>query len=327
MTGACDVFLRCMGGVQRLVVEGKQAGAAADAAVELLHALDRQLSRFRPTSELCRLNADPRAAVPASAILRQMVAAALDAAQATGGLVDPTLLDPLEAAGYATSRDGVAPESLQAALAAAPTRRPATPSATAAWRNVVVDDEARVIRRPPGLRLDSGGIGKGLAADLTACLLAGFDVDRYAIDCAGDLRTGGRDAWRRPFAVDVQHPLSHDIVLSTVVGAGAAATSGLDARLWRRGDGSFAHHLLDPSTGLPAWTGLVGATAFAPTAAEAEALAKGALLAGPAAAPALLERHGGVVVHDDGDVRVIEALQRARVRIPAGALAAFRGAA
>ena len=61
------------------------------------------------------------------------------------------------------------------------------------------------------------------------------------------------------------------------------------------------HHLLDPATGAPAWTGVVSATALAPTAAEAEALAKAALLAGPRAGRALLARHGGgVLVLDDG---------------------------
>ncbi len=53
-------------------------------------------------------------------------------------------------------------------------------------------------------------------------------------------------------------------------------------RLWRAPDGTPRHHLLDPSTLEPAWTGIVGATALAPTAVEAEALAKAALLSGPA---------------------------------------------
>jgi thiamine biosynthesis lipoprotein len=61
---------------------------------------------------------------------------------------------------------------------------------------------------------------------------------------------------------------------------GGVATSGIHARLWRRADGTYAHHLLDPATGDPAWTGLVAATAVAPTALEAEVLAKTALLLG-----------------------------------------------
>ena len=56
---------------------------------------------------------------------------------------------------------------------------------------------------------------------------------------------------------------------------------GIDRRLWRAPDGSPRHHLLDPSTQQPAWTGLIAATALAPTALEADTLAKAALLSGP----------------------------------------------
>ena len=67
-------------------------------------------------------------------------------------------------------------------------------------------------------------------------------------------------------------------------------------------DGSYAHHLLDPSSGSPVWSGLIAATALAPTALEADVLAKAALLSGPAGAPRFLARHGGLVVRDDGSV-------------------------
>jgi thiamine biosynthesis lipoprotein len=86
--------------------------------------------------------------------------------------------------------------------------------------------------------------------------------------------------------------------------AGAAATSGIGRRSWRDGAGRPAHHLLDPSTGRPAYTGLVQATAFASTAAFAEICAKAALLSGPDAAAAWLPC-GGVLVRDDGSHQVV----------------------
>ncbi len=86
---------------------------------------------------------------------------------------------------------------------------------------------------------------------------------------------------------------------------GGVATSGLNVRIWRRRDGHFAHHLLDPSTGRPVWSGLIGATALGDSALEAETLSKMALLLGPAGAREVLAEHGGVIVHDDGAVEVI----------------------
>ncbi len=265
----------------------------------LLDELDRRLSRFDASSDLSRLNTDPGACVAAGPMLRAAVAAALRAASLTGGLVDPTLLAQLRRAGYGESRAKVAPASVRLALAAAPPRRPAQPDPAARWRAVQVDDAAEVIRRPPGLELDLAGSAKGWAADLIAGQLE--RQGRFAVDCGGDLRlAAGRGA---PWEVRVRHPLTGEIADTLRVRTGGVATSGIEQRLWQRQCGDFAHHLIDPATGDSAWTGLVAATALAPTALEAEALAKAALLSGPVAGRRLLRaRHGGVLVHDDGAV-------------------------
>jgi thiamine biosynthesis lipoprotein len=235
--------------------------------------------------------------VPASPLLRTAVAAGVWAAERTGGLVDPTLVGALERAGYAQSRDGAEPAPLHEALDSAPTRRAARPAAEAAWRSVAVDHVAGTIRRPRGVRLDTGGTGKGLAADAVAHRL---DGTRFAVDCGGDIAVGG------PHEIAVRHPLSGEIVHHLEVASGGVATSGIDARVWRRPDGSFAHHLIDPSTGEPAWTGLVGVTAVAGSALEAETLSKQALLSGPEQAPAVLAAAGGgVLFHDDGELEVV----------------------
>jgi FAD:protein FMN transferase len=103
--------------------------------------------------------------------------------------------------------------------------------------------------------------------------------------------------------VRIRHPLTGAIAHTFHVRAGGVATSGIDVRLWQGHEGDFGHHLIDPATGTPAWTGLVAVTALAPTALEAEALAKTALLSGPAAGRRMLRSHdGGVLVHDDGAV-------------------------
>jgi FAD:protein FMN transferase len=82
----------------------------------------------------------------------------------------------------------------------------------------------------------------------------------------------------------------------------AVATSGIDKRIWWGPGRRPAHHLLDPATGRPAWTGVLSATAKAPTATLAEALAKAAILAGPNAGRAVLSKHGGLLVTDQGVV-------------------------
>jgi thiamine biosynthesis lipoprotein len=98
------------------------------------------------------------------------------------------------------------------------------------------------------------------------------------------------------------------------VRTGGVATSGISSRLWRRGDGGHAHHLIDPSTGEPAWTGLVAVTAVAATALDAEVLAKTAMLSGPGRARTLVARRGGVLQHDDGRVEIVAGPPAVRLR-------------
>jgi thiamine biosynthesis lipoprotein len=278
-------------------------GAAAEAVADARRCLENwhvRFSRFRPTSELSRLNADPRQVVRVSATMTQLLAAVREAARATGGLVDGTLLGEIEAAGY--SSDLAAPLPLALALRLAPPRRPAAPNPAARWQEVSVD--GREVRRPPGLGFDSGGLAKGLFADLLAERLSAHRS--FAVDCGGDLRFAGPER-----ALEVADPFGGPALHAFALSESAVATSGIGRRSWVGPDGRPAHHLLDPATGAPAFTGVVQATALAPTAVEAEWRAKAAVLSGPGAAAGRLA-HGGVVVLDDGSHFVVSASSQPR---------------
>ena len=268
-----------------------------------LRLLHRKLTRFDKDSELCTLNADIGESCSVSPTVAIAVQAALWAARRSGGLVDPTLVEELERAGYASSRAELPTESIAEALSVAPEREAATPRADARWRDVSVDAVAGLVSRPSGVRIDTGGSGKGLAADLAAQRLDGYST--FVIDAGGDLRIGGERPLERLVRID--HPLDDHPAHEFHLGLGAVATSGIKTRLWRT-DGGFAHHLLDPSTGNPAWTGLIQTTSLGTTALEAETLAKMAFLSGPEAAPEILSEHGGLIVLDDSRVELFGSL-------------------
>jgi FAD:protein FMN transferase len=284
-----------------LVIGDGRAGTAAQAARLVRRRMLRwheRFSRFDSTSELSRLNADPRARVRVTSTMARLAEAAVWAASVTGGLVDSALVGEIEAAGYVNDLNGSLP--LSEAFKLAPPRRPATPAAHQWWRELEV--HGRVLVRPPGLRLDSGGLGKGLFADLGAELLAGHES--FAVDAGGDLRLGGTSGMTRN--VDVASPLGGHVIHSFDLAAGGVATSGIGKRSWLDANGAPAHHLLDPGSGRPAFTGIVQATALAPTALEAETFAKAALLSGPEGARGWL-RHGGVIVFEDGSHELVDA--------------------
>jgi thiamine biosynthesis lipoprotein len=286
----------------RILTAGRDPDAAALRALgaeAVLRHHQHVLSRFDPDSELSRLNAAVSETVRVSPTVLAFLTAARWALDRSEGLVDATVIDAVEASGYRESlaRDRAASCSLREALFAAPDRRAAIPRQPSGWKAMELDLTGGTVTRPPGLRFDSGGVTKGHAADVAARGLA--DLDAYAVDCGGDIRLGGTAELAR--RIEITAPFDGAIATEFELASGAVATSGIDRRIWQMGDG-FAHHVIDPGRGTPAWTGLVQATAVAPTALEAEVLAKAALLSGPSGARRWLDAFGGVAFTDSGEL-------------------------
>jgi thiamine biosynthesis lipoprotein len=316
-----------MGVDARVILADRAPGAdpserllhAADDAQQLLDTLDATWTRFDDNSPLNRLSRDPRAIVPApDDHLRALIRAGAYAGRVSGGLVDITLGRDLAEAGYRGHWDGSLTVPVDVALAAAPPRAAAAPDPRARWQALATDNDRKTINKPQGVHLDSGGVGKGLAADLVAQRLTGL---RYVVDVGGDLALGHGGGGAHH--VDVIHPLTNQTAHTLKLGTGGVATSGIHRRVWVDRFGDPAHHLLDPSTQRPAWTGLLAATAVGRTALEAEVLAKTAYLRGPRGARRTLAALGGVLIHEDGRTEVIPALRlaarRAANREPAAA--------
>jgi FAD:protein FMN transferase len=299
-----------------LVIGDGPAGRAAQAARRARTTMlewHHGFSRFLPDSELSRLNHDERRRVPVSPMMARLVEVARHAAALTDGLIDATLVGQLEQAGYRTDlHDSL---DLAEALSEAPARTPAAGSAGRAWEQLELDSDGPAVIRPPGLQLDSGGLAKGLFADVLAQTLSGHEA--FAIDCGGDLAIGGSGGLARP--IEVQSPIDDSVLHRYELSRTGVATSGIGRRSWQGEDGRPAHHLLDPRSGRPAYTGVIQATALAPSATLAEIHAKAAVLSGPADGARWLP-WGGVLVFDDGSHRVVgAAAQRSAGIAPARA--------
>ena len=278
-----QVILVCDGAKRRPVAE------AAFLEVERLFAtVEATLSRFRPESELSRLNQNSGAPFTASPLLFQVVGEALEAARVTDGLFDPTLLRALEAAGYDRSFDELREGSVEPGPVL-----PAT--ARGQWREVTLDPGRRTIMLPEGCGLDLGGIAKGWTVDQAVRLLAGRGFRHFAVDAGGDLYAAGRQADGSPWLVGVEDPRApeRDLVLLQIKDC-AVATSSICRRRWMR-HGRAYHHLIDPRTGTPAQRGVLAATVLASTVARAEVLAKAVLFLGPHEGLCFLEQQPDAV--------------------------------
>jgi thiamine biosynthesis lipoprotein ApbE len=224
--------------------------AALDPARSLLaadlDALDAACSRFRPDSELARLDQAAGQPTQVSPVLAEAVAVALRAAELTGGDVDPTVGEAIAATGYDRDFTLVPPDgpALNLAVRAVP-----------GWRQVRLDLSARTLALPPGVRLDLGATAKAWAADRSAARISAALDCGVLVGLGGDIAVSGPapdGGWRIRVQDVTGRPdeAPRGPVTTVAITSGGLATSSTTARRWRRG-GSVLHHILDPRTGLP----------------------------------------------------------------------------
>ena len=215
------------------------------------------------------------------------------ARRATGGAFNPLVLDRLERLGYGPAE-----------------RRSNTPLPAEPVPNVAIDVlvDTQMVTIPPVSGFDPGGIGKGLTADFVVERLIASGATSIQVELGGDVRVHGPQWTNSGWEVDVCDPRDRSSVIARLgVDEGALATSSVLGTTWVA-HGSSHHHLLDASTGLPAITDLLSVTATSSELWWAEVVAKVALMAGAAAAPAIMRHHGcaGLLVDADGQVHMID---------------------
>ena len=245
----------------------RQAVEAAFAAVERV---DRDMSLYRPESDIGRLNRlagsrEMPVRDSSAAVLRE----SLSVGQASRGALDVSITPLLAQWGfYSVRQEAPGPKQLEAALALVD------------YRQVQLNDANDTVRLArPDMQLDFGGIAKGYAVDQAVEALQRFGVREGMVNAGGDLRLLGRHPDGEPWVVGVQHPLTPSrLLLALSLDEGAVATSGNYLR-YRVYNGRRYGHLLHPQNGYPADTAL-SMTVVAPTAMRADALATAALVMG-----------------------------------------------
>ena len=233
------------------------------------------------------------------------IARAVEAWHATGGRYDPTVLRALRGRGLRPR--------LRVVCRAPGRHCPGRRNPTAGCGDIELDPVVRSVRLPPGVTIDLGGIGKGLAADLVAQALLDAGADGVLVNVGGDARVMGESPRSEGWIIEFENPLAFGPLGFARLAGGAVCTSTRTKRKWTRG-GEPQHHLIDPATGAPSWSGLASVTVLSSEAWWAEILAKAAFVAGPRTGRALLASHGvtGLLVSDDGRVDELEGLEAFR---------------
>jgi thiamine biosynthesis lipoprotein len=276
---------KAMAGEFEICLPISQAGAATAAALralDLVQALERRLSYFKPESEISQIN---RTAGEREVEVEPRLFALLDLAmqvwRESGGAYDLTATPLWEAWGFARRAGAVpSPEQLAAARA------------QVGFEFVELDARKSTIRfHRPGIRLNLGSIGKGYAVDRVVELLLAEGVTDFlvhggysSVAARGVSSTGlsrlhdsippdggTTGAEPTPWTIGVKDPLRDDVRVGQIeLHDRAAGTSGSQHQSFRHRGRRYGH-ILDPRTGQPA-EGVLSVSVVAPTAVQADAL-------------------------------------------------------
>jgi thiamine biosynthesis lipoprotein len=251
------------------------------------------LSRFRIDSELSLLNRRAGQMFPVSQTLWDVFQASRQAERLTDGLVNPLILEALIHAGYERDFERLSFDS--------PRVFPDFETEIPSLDCVVADEATRSIYLPDGVQLDFGGIAKGWCAHRAAERLK--EAGPALVNAGGDIAINGPRPNGEAWPIGVENPFQRGGEIEILyVERGGVATSGRDYRHWIR-NGIPQHHIIDPRIGKPAETDILTATVVAPTAMEAEAIAKAVMISGSAAGLARLDADedlAGLLVLENG---------------------------
>jgi len=262
-------------------------GLALQAAVDLV---DRQMSTWKPESDLMRFNAAPVGEwVPLPVELLTVIAAGLNVGRQSGGAFDIATGDLVAAWGFATH--GGAPDVDAVTRLAANTRTPA-------HDRLDLDVAGGKLRKRAPVQLDLSGIAKGYGVDCLAETLARFGVVNYLVSIDGEVRAHGTKPSGELWQIGVEQPLRgrRDIAGYVALDDGALATSG-NYRHVVELDGVSYSHSMDPRSGRPVVNDVAAVTVRADTCMAADAWATALLVIGPDEGQALARRNGVEVMY------------------------------
>ena len=305
-----------------IVNQGQDEHAAEVAleALDLVDALEDQLSIYRDQSEISQINRTAgHSPVSIESGLFNLLGHCLELYVASNGAFDITST-PLSKLWGFFRRQGRMPNvaDVQRAL-----------SRVGSCHVRLDSSNASIVFERPDLEINLNGIGKGYALDRCRNLLTAQGIENFVVHggkssvlaqgCRAD-ETRGASGW----IVAVKHPLRpNDQLLEIELQDQALGTSGSATQAFHY-RGKRYGHIFDPRTGWPA-TDVLSATVMAPSAAKADALSTAFYVLGvehsldycradPEVSAVIVcagARSGGIEVHTlgqcDGQVRRLDA--------------------
>lgn len=217
-----------------------------DQSESLIASLESLVSVTDANSELYAINQTGSGTLTgkASSLMEQ----ALEICRRTDGALDLSIYPIVRAWGFTTGSYQVPDEAeIQALLPLVD------------YRKIQYDAATGTVTLPEGMEIDLGSVAKGYAGQLAAQMLREHGVQSALLNLGGNLQTVGAKPDGSPWQIGIKDPQGEDAMMVLSVEDQAVVTSGGYERYFEQ-DGQTYWHIMDPSTGHPADSGLISVT-------------------------------------------------------------------
>ena len=164
---------------------------------------------------------------------------------------------------------------------------------------------------PKGMQLDLGAVGKGYTADLVAEVLQTHGVQSALINLGGNIQAVGSRPDGSDWRIGIRAPWGEDNLGVLEISDAAVVTSGGYENYFEDKDGNIYWHILDPSTGYPANSGLQAVTIIGEEGRLCDALSTALFVMGAEQAEAYWRENSGfdmLLVTDENEILLTEGI-------------------
>ena len=269
-----------------------------DQSESLIASLESLVSVTDANSELYAINQTGSGTLTgkASSLMEQ----ALEICRRTDGALDLSIYPIVRAWGFTTGSYQVPDEAeIQALLPLVD------------YRKIQYDAATGTVTLPEGMEIDLGSVAKGYAGQLAAQMLREHGVQSALLNLGGNVQTVGAKPDGSPWQIGIKDPQGEDAMMVLSVEDQAVVTSGGYERYFEQ-DGQTYWHIMDPSTGHPADSGLISVTIVGDEGVVCDGLSTALFVMGLEKAADLWAQSGdfeAVFVTASGEVYITEGLR------------------
>ena len=279
-------------------VYGEDAQAALQEAEECIQQVEGLWSVTDEDSEIYQANHSGGQPVTVSEETAEIISFALEMAQRTGGALDPTIYPVLTAWGFTTDSKQVPSQQQIAQLLE-----------QVGYDRIQINGSELTV--PDGMELDLGAVGKGYTADLVTEILRRHGVSSALISLGGNIQAIGSRPDGSDWRLGIRAPWESGNLGVLTVSDAAVVTSGGYENYFDDEQGNIYWHILDPSTGYPADSGLQSFTIVGREGKMCDALSTALFVMGAQSAEQYWRENGGfemLLVTDSGEMLITEGI-------------------